>query len=83
MTAVVVLCGRPSHDECRTAAEELRAALGPEPGGAALEIRPAGRPSRSAYEVVCHYDRDVPGSMEYAYRCRVRLLPPRRASRGR
>ena len=46
--------------------DQLRADAGPDVDGARLDTRRAAR----KYEAVCYYDRDRPGSMEYAFRCR-------------
>jgi hypothetical protein len=91
VSAFVVLCRADTAGECQAAAEAIRAALGTEPDGAELAVQSHTNSGGRHYEAGCHYDRELPGSIEYAFRCRrhAQALRPRaderrpRTTRGR
>ena len=55
--------------ECRRFIDLIRRVLGPEPEGARLTIKREEHDFGSYFEVVCHFDTDLPESVEYACRC--------------
>lgn len=57
-------------DAAETLIANLRRTHGPEPDGAQLEVVPATGSRGRSFEVICRFDREVPGSMDYAFRCR-------------
>jgi hypothetical protein len=52
----------------------LRQHLGGEPEGAELVVTANQRDGSTGYDITCSYDRELPGSMEYAFYCQ-RLIP--------
>jgi hypothetical protein len=51
----------------------IRQHLGGEPEGAELAVTAIQSDGRMGYDITCSYDRDLPGSMEYAFRCQRRI----------
>jgi hypothetical protein len=60
-------------DGCRRACQAyvraIRRKLGPEPDGAALEVREADRDGTRTYEVVIAFEDTNPLALSYAYHC--------------
>jgi len=55
--------------ECTRFIQLLRDTFGPEPEGARLSIKWSEHDFGSYCEVVCHFNPDITGSIEYAQRC--------------
>jgi len=55
--------------ECRTYIGELRRIFGEEPEGARLSVRSNPHDFGAYLSVVCHYDPNIQGAIEYAFRC--------------
>ena len=55
--------------ECRRFVKLLRQTFGPEPDGAQLRTKSFPHDFGTYYEVVCHFNSDMPASIEYAMRC--------------
>jgi len=56
-------------EECDRFIRLLRETFGPEPEGARLSIKWFAHDFGSYCEVVCHFNPEIPGSVEYAQRC--------------
>ena len=54
--------------ECETFIQQIRRDVGPEPKGARLRTKSFPHDFGSYKEVVCEYDEDVEGSLDYAYK---------------
>jgi hypothetical protein len=67
-SARVASSSRSLH-ECRAYRQQIRRLLGPEPPGVQLVIEPTSRSLGSLYRVVCYYQTDDQGAVEYACRC--------------
>ena len=55
--------------ECRRFIKLLRKTFGPEPSGARLATKWFDHDFGQYCEVVCYFDPEIPGSVEYALRC--------------
>ena len=55
--------------ECRRFIALLRRVFGPEPAGAALQVKAFDHDFGTYHEVVCWFDTDIPESVAYAARC--------------
>jgi hypothetical protein len=80
VSAEIRLAGPAAYDACDAAEQAVRDTLGTEPDGAELLIRRAGSTVGQSHELVCRYDRELPGSMEYAFRCWKHLNGQSRSS---
>jgi hypothetical protein len=54
--------------ECRRFIKVLRETFGPEPSGAYLMTKAFEHDFGTYYEVVCHFNPEVPDSIDYAFR---------------
>ena len=61
--------GQKARAECRRFIKVLRETFGPEPSGAYLMTKAFEHDFGTYYEVVCHFNPEVPKSREYAMRC--------------
>ena len=59
--------------ECRRFITLLRQKCGAEPEGARFAVKSFPHDFGDSLEVVCHFDEDLPASVEYAYRCENNL----------
>jgi len=57
--------------ECRAHIKAIQKKLGPEPEGAALQVKAFQLDFGTHYEVVCAYDSKNAAAMEYANRCEL------------
>ena len=69
-----VCVGEPRYrekalDECARFILLLREKFGPEPEGAWLSVKWFPHDFGEYAEVVCYFNTDIPGSVEYAHRC--------------
>ncbi len=55
--------------ECRAYINQLRRALGEEPGGARLAIKSHEHDFGTYLSVCCYFDDSIGDAVEYAYRC--------------
>jgi hypothetical protein len=62
------LYAEKARAECRRFIQLLRDTFGPEPSGAYLQVKAFPHDFGSYYEVVCHFNPDVPHSIDYALR---------------
>ena len=67
--------------ECKRFIKLLRETFGPEPSGAYLQAKAFPHDFGTYWEVICHFNPDVPESIEYALRCE-REAPTTWSSRG-
>ena len=66
--------GEPNYreralEECARFIRLLREKFGPEPEGTWLSVKWFPHDFGQYCEVVCHFNTDIPGSVEYAQRC--------------
>lgn len=59
--------------ECHRFIALLRKTFGPEPEGAELRVKAFPHDFGTYYEVVCHYDTDIPASVDYALHCEAQM----------
>lgn len=58
-----------ARKECNVFRDQLRRQFGAEPEGASIKIkREDGHDAGSYLEVVCHYDDELPASVDYAFK---------------
>ena len=62
------LYAQKARAECRRFIQLLRVTFGPEPSGAYLQAKAFPHDFGAYWEVVCHFNPDVPESIEYAFR---------------
>ena len=62
------LYAEKARAECRRFIKLLRDTFGPEPSGAYLQPKAFPHDFGTYWEVVCHFNPDVPNSIEYALR---------------
>jgi len=55
--------------ECRAYIHQLRRTLGPEPDAARLAVRSNPHDFGTYLSVVCYFDPEIPGAVEYALKC--------------
>jgi hypothetical protein len=60
--------GGLARRECNVFIEQLRRVFGTEPEGARLAIKRNPHDFGEYLEVVCHYDDELPDSVEYAFK---------------
>jgi hypothetical protein len=56
-------------EECRRFIQLLRKTFGPEPDGARLSLKWFDHDFGPYCEVVCHFNTELPESVDYAFRC--------------
>jgi hypothetical protein len=63
------LYAQKARAECRRYIKLLRETFGPEPSGAYLQAKAFPHDFGAYWEVICHFNADVPESIAYAMRC--------------
>ena len=64
-----------ARKECQLYRDQLRRQFGPEPEGATLQIKVFNHEFGQYMEVICHYDTDMPNSVNYAMQCEGEAWP--------